>query len=248
MEALSVPHSASRQRKRTSETRSNEMLSRALSKKSRLEYLYRPPVDICFNGSLQAARDYAQMRNRWLIVNLQDNTDFKCQILNRDLWSSEKVRSILKEHFIFWQVAVDNSEGMRFQSFYNVQGFPFVCILDPTTGEQKISYTIDNQLEEEPFRKEILSFLTTSSNHLNTTVSRIIDGRIEKLTIGHNHILLFSFFLYLGCCPSNTKQNRLDWQSIAWRAKRSVRRRSNCLSHSKFTTRLGKLQLQQQRK
>lgn len=173
MEALAMPHSNSRDRKRFASTSSAEMLVRSNLKRSRLEYLYRPPVDICFSGSLQAARDYAQMRNRWLIVNLQDNTNFKCQILNRDIWSNDKIRSILQEHFVFWQIAIDNSEGMRFQSFYNVRTFPFVCILDPTTGEQKTSYENDTQFEENVFMKELLSFLTLSNNHPTNTVNYI---------------------------------------------------------------------------
>lgn len=137
------------------------------AKRSRLEYLYRPPVEICFSGPLQAARDYAQLRNRWLIVNLQDNTDFKCQILNRDIWSSNKIRDILQEYFIFWQVAIDNSEGLRFQVFYEVKSFPYVCILDPRTGEKKICYESESQFEEKSFMKELLSFLTIHSNHPN---------------------------------------------------------------------------------
>lgn len=168
MEAITNPESNGRIKRTAHVAHSsyaNEPYERTNGKRSRLEYLYRPPVDICFSGSLQAARDYARMRNRWLIVNLQDNGDFKCQLLNRDLWSNESVRSLLKEHFIFWQVAIDNSDGMRFKSFYNVDKLPFVCILDPTTGEKKISYSTDNELMEDAFRKELYTFLTLSNNH-----------------------------------------------------------------------------------
>lgn len=53
---------------------------------SRLSELFRPPVDITFCGSFQAARDYAKEQNKWLIVNVQDMSDFNCQVLNRDIW------------------------------------------------------------------------------------------------------------------------------------------------------------------
>lgn len=40
------------------------------------------------------------------MVNIQDSKEFKCQQLNRDVWSNESVRNILAEHFILWQVNI----------------------------------------------------------------------------------------------------------------------------------------------
>lgn len=107
---------------------------------SRLSELFRPPVDITFCGSFQAVRDFAKEQNRWLIVNVQDMSDFSCQVLNRDIWSSEQLRKIIKKYFVFWQVAIDNSDGHRFQVFYSITSYPYIGIIDPRTGEEKLSH------------------------------------------------------------------------------------------------------------
>lgn len=109
---------------------------------NRLSELYRPPVGITFCGSFQAVRDYAKEQNRWLIVNLQDMSDFGCQVLNRDIWSSEQLRKIIKKYFVFWQVAIDSSDGHRFQVFYSVSSYPYVGVIDPRTGEEKHNFKI----------------------------------------------------------------------------------------------------------
>lgn len=75
------------------------------AKRPRLEDLFRPPVDICISGSLNTARECAQMKNRWLIINVQDETIFESQTLNRDVWNNAKVKSIIKKLFLFWQVS-----------------------------------------------------------------------------------------------------------------------------------------------
>ena len=58
-----------------------------------------------FKGDFQSARDAATSTKKYLMVNIQDACEFPCQVLNRDVWSNEAVKTILKEHFIFWQVS-----------------------------------------------------------------------------------------------------------------------------------------------
>lgn len=123
-----------------------------------LEDIFRPPVDICYCGSFQTARDYATELNRWLIVNVQDHTIFLSQCLNRDVWSNLNLKNVIKNSFIFWQVSADNTEGARFKTFYNVVDCPYVCIIDPRTGEQKIN--IKNfAMKPDQFIKEFYVFL-----------------------------------------------------------------------------------------
>lgn len=38
------------------------------------------------------------------MINIQNVQDFACQCLNRDVWSNDAVKNIIREHFIFWQV------------------------------------------------------------------------------------------------------------------------------------------------
>lgn len=135
---------------------------------SRLSELFRPPVDITFCGSFQAARDYAKEQNKWLIVNVQDTKDFSCQVLNRDIWSSDVLRSVIKKYFIFWQVAIDNTDGHRFQVFYSIQVFPYVGIIDPRTGEEKLSYKTGFKLTINDFLIKLKDYLKENTPHPNT--------------------------------------------------------------------------------
>ena len=75
-------------------------------KKRTLEELFKPPLDIMFKGNFQSARDAASSRKKWLLVNIQDAGEFQCQVLNRDVWSSKAVKSVISEHFLFWQVSI----------------------------------------------------------------------------------------------------------------------------------------------
>lgn len=137
---------------------------------SRLSDLYRPPVDISFCGSFQAARDYAKEQNRWLIVNVQDNSDFNCQVLNRDIWSNCKLREIMERFFVFWQVAIDNSDGHRYQVFYGIDAFPYVGIIDPRTGEEKFSYKNGFKRTVSEFLRELQDYLRTNTAHPNMVI------------------------------------------------------------------------------
>lgn len=66
-----------------------------------------------FSLCLQA-KECGQMQNKWLMINIQNVQDFACQCLNRDVWSNEAVKNIIREHFIFWQVESQSSVGGKF--------------------------------------------------------------------------------------------------------------------------------------
>lgn len=151
---------------------------------SRLSELFRPPVDITFCGSFQAARDYAKEQNKWLIVNVQDMSNFNCQVLNRDIWSSEKLRGVIKKYFIFWQVAIDNTDGHRFQVFYGIQVFPYVGIIDPRTGEEKLSYKTGFQLTLNEFMTTLKDYLLENTPHPNA-VSVNVTVAVFFIYVGH---------------------------------------------------------------
>ena len=119
-------------------------------KKRTLEELFKPPIDIIFKGDLQTARDSATSAKKWLLVNIQDACEFQCQVLNRDVWSNEAVKTILREHFIFWQQYKESKEAQRYVTFYQtkkakkcqktVSEWPYVAILDPRTGELMVTW------------------------------------------------------------------------------------------------------------
>ncbi|XP_065840616.1 UBX domain-containing protein 7-like [Oscarella lobularis] len=117
------------------ETRAQEA-GFAQPKRKTLEGLFRPPVDITFSGSFDQAKEYACARGKWLLVNVQNPTEFSCQALNRDVWSNRDVRRSLKADFILWQVYNDSDEGEKFKQFYPFAEYPHIAFIDPRTGER----------------------------------------------------------------------------------------------------------------
>ncbi|BFZ62696.1 UBX domain protein Ubx2 [Saitoella coloradoensis] len=108
----------------------------ASSKASRLAKMFRPPFDIMTNLDLDSARDQGKEELKWLMVNIQDLTDFSCQCLNRDLWSNNAVKDVIRENFLFMQYNKDGQDGQRFGAIYSARKYPHIAILDPRTGEQ----------------------------------------------------------------------------------------------------------------
>lgn len=154
--------------------------SRPNNKKKRvcLEDIFRPPVDICFCGTFQAARDYATEQNLWLIVNVQDHKEFLSQCLNRDVWSNMDLKTNIKEFFVFLQVSIDNSDGMRFKTFYSVDNCPYVCIIDPRTGEHKMH--IENlEMKPEKFIRDFYLFLKENGPYPCSADEKQVDESYE---------------------------------------------------------------------
>ncbi|XP_034099140.2 LOW QUALITY PROTEIN: UBX domain-containing protein 7 [Drosophila albomicans] len=115
--------------------RSSAASSSSNSTSSRLGDLFRPPTDILYSGSLAAAREFASKRERWLLVNVQSD-NFQSQTMNRDVWSSKDLKQLVRRQFVLWQVDDDSSEGRRFVAFYHCAKLPYLCVIDPRTGEE----------------------------------------------------------------------------------------------------------------
>ncbi|XP_023226428.1 UBX domain-containing protein 7-like isoform X1 [Centruroides sculpturatus] len=155
-----------------------------LSKKRKtLEDLFRPPLDLMHRGSLESARELGRTTNRWLMVNIQNVQEFACQVLNRDVWSNAAVKSIISEHFVFWQVYCESEDGQRYIQFYNVTEYPYIAILDPRTGEKLVVW---NNIDSVSFCDLVTEFLShqpspdgTSSNK-KLKVESIVDKSEEQ--------------------------------------------------------------------
>ncbi|KAK5859972.1 hypothetical protein PBY51_021486 [Eleginops maclovinus] len=125
-------------------------------KLSTLADLFRPPIELMHKGSFETAKDCGQLENKWLMINIQNVQDFACQCLNRDVWSNDAVKTIIREHFIFWQVYHDSEEGQRYIQFYKLNKFPYISILDPRTGQKMVEW---NQLDVASFLEQTSGFL-----------------------------------------------------------------------------------------
>ena len=103
------------------------------SKNARLAELFRPPEDITFQGDFDAAVRLAESRGLQLLVNVQDASDFQCQMLNRDTWSNKRLKKFVSENFVFWQPLSVSPSGQYFTRFYPVDLFPHIAVIDPVT-------------------------------------------------------------------------------------------------------------------
>ncbi|KAK9458836.1 thioredoxin-like protein [Lipomyces oligophaga] len=108
---------------------------------SRLGQLFRPPFDIISSYDFDSAKTKGREQKKWILVNIQDLADFRCQMLNRDFWSSEAVKETVRENFIFLQYSSDDFDGQNFLQYYPTTEFPYIAILDPRTGEEMKRWT-----------------------------------------------------------------------------------------------------------
>lgn len=123
-----------RQRMRATAFTSGNTFQPKTEKEKTLFTLFQPPHDIMMMGDLEAAKNLATKQKRWLLVNLQRDSEFACHVLNRDLWNEESVKDMILCSFIFWQQLDASIDGSKFMERYKVVEFPHVSILDPRTG------------------------------------------------------------------------------------------------------------------
>merc|ERR1719245_1810529 len=127
-----------------------------------LSDMFAPPVELThLAGGFQGARSVARDARRWLLVNLQCDSDFACHALNRDVWRDELVENLVRMGFIFWQQMDTSPDGNTYALRYNVQAYPHVAILDPRTGRlmwRKEGWTQVNPMTAEMFAEVAADF------------------------------------------------------------------------------------------
>ncbi|KAF7007139.1 hypothetical protein CFC21_022099 [Triticum aestivum] len=111
-------------------------------KKKTLAELFRPPVELTYKGRFHDAKAHAAGLSRWLLVNVQATGEFASHQQNRDVWANELVARAVREHFVLWQVDVDEreggqDEGGKVSCYYKLAHdmMPHVLVVDPVTGE-----------------------------------------------------------------------------------------------------------------
>ncbi|EGW35200.1 uncharacterized protein SPAPADRAFT_58402 [Spathaspora passalidarum NRRL Y-27907] len=119
-------------RRRLRESRDQELTST----QRRLAALFRPPFDIITVANLDMAKQQGKETSKWILINIQDSSEFQSQVMNRDFWSNEHVKQVVKEFFIFLQYQRDSPNGETYVNFYHADAFPHLAILDPLTGER----------------------------------------------------------------------------------------------------------------
>ncbi|OZJ06108.1 hypothetical protein BZG36_00982 [Bifiguratus adelaidae] len=138
-----------------------DRFSRQSERVQRLADLFRPPFDLMFKGDFDAAscaaRAEARKEKKLLMVNIQDPSQFPCQVLNRDVWNDNQVKELVREHFVFLQYGHESPDGKKYTSFYPVEEFPYISILDPRSGELLQTWT--SSMDVADFMMNVTDFL-----------------------------------------------------------------------------------------
>jgi hypothetical protein len=95
-EGMQVPHSA------------------AAAAPAKLDYLFPPPRDIVFPFNFDDLCRHAAEEEKYCLVNIQKRQEFASQMLNRDTWADEDVRTIMGFRFVFWQQEFESSAGTQY--------------------------------------------------------------------------------------------------------------------------------------
>ena len=93
---------------------------------ARLADMFAPPEHLMYSeGGFEGARNMAKDSKRWLLVNIQKDSEFASHALNRDVWRDELVENLVREGFILWQtvrivcVATQSQPWIRRTSSHN---------------------------------------------------------------------------------------------------------------------------------
>lgn len=135
-----------------------------------------------YRGSFETSKLEACKKNLWILLNVQNQSDFACQCLNRDLWREDAVKEIIKANFLFVQLYFDSIEGKKMINYYRITSYPFIAILDPRTGENVMQFNNTNKLDQFIFCEKVTNFLSENEmpvdDQINDESENVID--VEK--------------------------------------------------------------------
>eukprot|EP00429_Kryptoperidinium_foliaceum_P000728 CAMPEP_0176018876 /NCGR_PEP_ID=MMETSP0120_2-20121206/9103_1 /TAXON_ID=160619 /ORGANISM="Kryptoperidinium foliaceum, Strain CCMP 1326" /LENGTH=443 /DNA_ID=CAMNT_0017351939 /DNA_START=79 /DNA_END=1410 /DNA_ORIENTATION=+ len=134
---------------------------------ARLADMFAPPHHLMYTeGGFEGARTMAKDSKRWLLVNIQKDSEFSSHALNRDVWRDELVENLVREGFILWQAFDIAPEGRVYTERYKVQDYPHISIIDPRTRRlmwKKEGWTQQNPLTAESFAELAMDFCSRHS-------------------------------------------------------------------------------------
>ncbi|CAK7267912.1 UBX domain protein Ubx2 [Sporothrix epigloea] len=168
----------------------------APSGRERLEALFRPPFDLIERvSSWDEARSIGKDQKRWILANIQDMSDFGCQVLNRDHWKDKAIRQLVGENFLFLQYDKHDLKAQSYINYYmpggqddNLDNFPHIGVVDPRTGEQVKVWSGRPFPEVSDFHAQLVEFLdrysldATKKNPVQRTKPQVVIKNVDRMT------------------------------------------------------------------
>jgi len=104
-------------------------------------------------------RSQAIAENKYILVSVRSPDVLNCIHINRDLWLHDCVKDIVASTFCCWQTDITNNEGQQFCNKYNITQFPYIGIIESSTG--KVLKVIQTTNEYNDFITEICEVIKT---------------------------------------------------------------------------------------
>ena len=83
----------------------------------------------------------AASAGRWLLVNVQEPTEFSCTLLNRDVWRHSAMRALLSGPMLLKQLVARSVEGVKYKTLYHARREPHIAVIDPRTRQKMWSWS-----------------------------------------------------------------------------------------------------------
>ncbi|GLC38061.1 hypothetical protein PLESTM_000679800 [Pleodorina starrii] len=131
-----------------------------------LSDLFKLPADLVFSGNAQLAKARAATEGKWLLLNVQSATEFASHRLNRDTWSHEALKEVLKGTFVFYQTHENSPDGRELIKAYRLDSLaastggsvcPAILVVDPLTGAQM--WHRSGFIDAEKLMEELVPFM-----------------------------------------------------------------------------------------
>jgi UBX domain-containing protein 7 len=101
----------------------------------------------------------AEAKDQWMMLNVQDTSNFQSLQLNADLWRDNLMQDVVRGSFQFAQRTLPSNDAMQLKESYHLYVLPAILIIDPTTGQKMHEWT--GVPEKDRFMEDLLPFLDT---------------------------------------------------------------------------------------
>ena len=99
----------------------------------------------------------AEVKDQWLLINIQSPDEFASHQLNADLWGHGMIKEVIRGNFSFAQRTIPDHEAQSVVQTYDLTQLPAVIILDPHTAQKMIQWS--GLIQPDRFLEDILPFL-----------------------------------------------------------------------------------------
>lgn len=104
-------------------------------------------------------KEEAEKKDQWLLVNVQDTSNFQSLQLNADLWGNNVIKELVRSNFQFAQRSMPSEDAEQLKESYQLFLLPAVIILDPNTGQKMHEWR--GAVDTDRFMEELLPYMDT---------------------------------------------------------------------------------------